>query len=192
MAPASSIPSTELPCPSQHSFSEETGGEGRLDESGQETPKGRKGSLGLCDKGLYQQPALQGPRSACFTRNSCENRYPRPLKGRAGTIKAAPGVQLGSHQLWTNRSWTPAPETRKKTGGGSSEIPALPHPWARRVRLGNSEAFLTLVPLLQTPLAPRLPTRTTTIHPRERPQHLCNHQDVALHVEDTDSESQEE
>lgn len=117
--------------------------------------------------------SLPSRGSACFTRNSCENRYPRPLKGRAGTIKAAPGVQLGSHQLWTNRSWTPAPETGKKTGGGSSEIPALPHPWARRVRLGNSEAFLTLVPLLQTPLAPRLPTRTTTIHPTEKDHSIC-------------------
>lgn len=58
---------------------------------------------------------------------------------------------------------------REEEGGRASETGTLPHPWAGGSQPGNPGAFLTLVPLLPTPFAPRTRTRarTTTVNPTE-------------------------
>lgn len=154
---ASSNPHAQSSQVQAGAFSEGTGRTKRLDESGQETPEGRRGSLGLTPPGLYQQPALQGHTRPISQETQVRSQQVAQTSQRAGTIKAALDVQLAQgvrHQLL------------RREGGRDLETQTRPHPWARRVGRGDPGAFLTLVPLL-TSLAPRTPMRATTTHPTE-------------------------
>lgn len=88
---------------------------------------------------------LSSPLSRFHKKVRRASRQPGPPRGRAGATGGSRSPAWVTRRLWTNRSWTPAPATRRQTGHGLTR--------GRDGGLGDG-SLPDLVPLRLTPGAP--------------------------------------